>query len=512
MESVSKEISQQELSEAALPVIITSVVIVSVCSIVYELLISTLSSYLLGNSVLHFSLTIGLFMFFMGVGSYLSKYIHHNLVQAFVWVELLVGLLGGSAVLLLYLTFAVSEYFYPLAFVLIAAISICIGFELPIATRIVKQHGTLRESLAHILSFDYLGALAASILFPLVFLPYLGLMKTGFIIGALNVSVAILNTLVFRKSVAYAATITTGISALILLTAGFFYSVSIQGLIEDLVYEDPVILTKQTPYQKIVLTRFGENDLRMYLDGNLQFSTADEYRYHETLIHYPISALRSRKEVLILGAGDGMAVRELLKYDEIEQITLVDLDREVVKLATTFPLLKDANKNSLADSRVNVIADDAYSFMKEGEKRYDLIVADLPDPNNVSLGKLYSAEFYRKVKNRLNAGGIFVTQASSPFFAREAYWCVEKTLSSVFEYTRPFRVNVPSFGEWGFVMASDFRATPRISTLPKGLAFLNESVAAGLEVFPQDLSKVQNLEINKLDNQALVRYYEQSLF
>ena len=507
-----KEVADHEQVQGVPPIIIVSVVLVSICSIVYELLISTMSSYLLGNSVLHFSLTIGLFMFFMGVGSYFSKYIKSNLVQAFVWVELFVGILGGSAVLLMYFAYAMSEYFYLVAFMITAAISICIGFELPIAARIIKAYGSLRESLAHILSFDYFGALVASILFPLVLLPYLGLMKTGFLIGALNVVIALANAFAFRSIVSARKITALGITALAILGGGFYYSLMIQGFVDQFVYEDPVIYSRQTSVQKIVLTSYGEGDTRLYLDGNLQFSTADEYRYHEPLVHYPLSAIPRRENVLVLGGGDGMVVRELLRYPEIKKITLVDLDPAVVKLASSFPLLQKANKHSLQDPRVHVVFADAFSFIQKDRGSYDAIIADLPDPNSPSLGKLYTHEFYHQLQKRLNQGGIFVTQASSPFFARKAYWCIETTMQEVFAYTRPFTVNIPSFGEWGFVMAANFKAEPKINRLPGGLKFLNTEVAKTLGTFPDDMSRVAGLDVNRLDNQALVSYYESSLF
>jgi spermidine synthase len=471
-----------------------------------------MSSYLLGNSVLHFSLTIGLFMFFMGIGSYFSKYVQSNLIQAFVWVELLVGILGGLAVLLMYFAYAMSDYFYLVAFLITAAISICIGFELPIAARIIKAYGSLRESLAHILSFDYLGALAASILFPLVLLPYLGLMKTGFLIGAVNVAVALANAFAFRSIVPYRRVLVLGIGAFVILGGGFYYSLKIQSFVDQFVYEDPVIFSKQTSFQKIVLTSYGDNDTRLYLDGNLQFSTADEYRYHEPLVHYPLSAIPRRESILVLGGGDGIVVRELLRYPEVKKITLVDLDPTVIELASSFPLLQMVNQHSLKDSRVRIVYADAFSFVQEDTATYDAIIADLPDPNNPSLGKLYTREFYHRIQKRLNQGGVFSTQASSPFFARKAFWCIEQTVKEVFGYTKPFTVHVPSFGEWGFVMAANFNAQPNVDRLPKGLRFLNSEVAKTLGTFPDDMSRVVDLDVNRLDNQALVSYYEESLF
>lgn len=450
-------------------------------------------------------------MFFMGVGSFLSKYIEKDLIRAFIWVELFVGLLGGVSVLFLYLAFSLTDYFYLIAFVITALISICIGLELPIAARIMRAHGSLRESLAHILSFDYLGALFASILFPLVLLPYLGVMKTAFLVGALNICVALLNGIVFRNLVSSFAVYLAGGLSLAILSSGFAYSVGLQGLIDSFVYEDPVILSQQSPYQKIVLTHYGEEDTRLYLDGNLQFSAADEYRYHESLVHPAMLSVPRKSHILVLGGGDGLVIRELLRYDEVESVTLVDLDPEVVKLARKHPLLKALNKGAFDNSRVRIIHEDAYQFIERDTSQYDVIIADLPDPNSPSLGKLYSFEFYRLLSRRMDASGVFVTQASSPFFAREAFWCVEETLAAVFRYTRPYTVNVPSFGQWGFIIASGFRVEPKWTKLPAQLRFLTPVTALQLDIFPPDMDK-QAVEINRLDSQALVSYYERSLF
>jgi spermidine synthase len=179
--------------------LLASIFIVASCSIFYELLISTVTTYLLGSSVLHFSLTIGFFMSFMGMGSYLSKYVKEDLLFYFIKIEIGLGLAGGLSCFLLYCFFAFTESFYLLTLLLIATIGILVGLELPLLTRIIKNFNNLREALAKVLAFDYLGALVASLLFPLVLLPFLGTMHTAFLIGLINLSVAFVSIVLFRK-------------------------------------------------------------------------------------------------------------------------------------------------------------------------------------------------------------------------------------------------------------------------------------------------------------------------
>jgi spermidine synthase len=490
-------------------VLASAILITSLCAIVYELLISSLSAYLLGSSVLHFSLTIGLFMSFMGVGSYLSKFISVNLLDRFVLIENCIGLLGGLSAFLLYLSFSTTEYYYIAAFLLIAAISTCVGLEIPLVTRLLRESTNLKDALANILAVDYIGALAASILFPLVLLPYLGMMRTAFLVGVLNVSVAGFLAIEFkaklpryRQHLAF-----SGIAALLLL-GGCLYSFRIVGFLEQYIYQDQVVYAEQSTYQRIILTKFRD-DIRLFLDGNIQFSSMDEYRYHEALVHIPLSLARNREEVLLLGAGDGLAVREVLKYPDVQRVTVVDLDPAMTELGKENPMLRALNQNSLHDKRVQIINKDAYQFLDNSELLYSVIISDLPDPNNLALGKLYSREFYEIVKRRLAADGIFATQASSPYFAREPFWCVHATLQSVFDEVRPLQVYVPSFGPWGFQIASRQKLGLENIDITVPTRWLSARLLSSLLVFDNDTSEIPT-EINRLDNQILLSYYEKS--
>jgi len=435
------------------PTLLFSVLIIATCGILYELLLSSISSYFQGNSILQFSLTIGIFMFFMGIGSYLSKFVHKNLFEFFVNIEIGLGLLGGISAISLYLAYAYSGYYYLYNFLFISILGTLIGIEIPIVVRIINQYSTLKETMARVLSFDYVGALVASIVFPIILLPKLGIFKTALFIGILNLFVAFANALLFKNILEkYLAKVLISITLIIFFLFAFIYSDKYTHPLEQKVFQDQIIFKKTTPYQDLVITRWN-NDIRLFINGSIQFSSTDEYRYHESLVHIPMSLAHEHENILVLGGGDGLAVRELLKYKDIKNIDLVDLDPEMTHLGKTNSLFTKLNKNSLNNRKVHIFNQDAFNFIKASSKVYSVVIIDLPDPNNTGLGKLYSYEFYEMLKTRMSKTAIMVTQSTSPYFARDAYWCIYHTIESVFNKAASYTVNVPTFGQWGFVMA-----------------------------------------------------------
>ena len=482
--------------------------LVSACALVYELLISALSSYFLGASVLHFSLTIGFFLFFMGVGSFASRLINHRLLEWYVVVEILIGLIGGLSGVVLYMAYSITEYYYLVAIVLIAMISGLAGLEIPILTRLLERTKGLKHSLADVLSFDYMGALIASLLFPLILVPYLGLQRTAFAMGLINALVAFSLVWEFRRKVAARRALFAAAGVVVaILVVGFAASFRITSFFEQYLYQDEIVQAEQTAYQRIVLTQSGK-DLRLFLNGSLQFSSIDEYRYHEALVHIPATRAGHLDNVLLLGGGDGLAARELLKYPEIRKITLVDLDPKMTELGLKHAFLRDLNKNAMHDNRVQIVNQDAFKFLEQAEVYFNLVIIDLPDPSLLELGKLYSVEFYRLVARHLAADGIMVTQASSPYFARKVFWSTHATVAEVFNHVSPYHTYVPSFGLWGFVMASPHNLSVR-RELPTGLRFLDTSSVEHLATFPPDVAPLP-VEANRLQNQVIVRYYEES--
>ena len=483
-----------------------TVLLIAACGLIYELIAGTLASYLLGDSVLQFSTIIGCYLFAMGIGSAISRYIDRGLAYRFVWIELLLGVIGGFSSALLFLAFAYTQGFQLLMYALVVVIGVLVGLEIPLLMRIIRGRYHFRDVIAHVLTFDYLGALGASLLFPILLVPYLGLVRSAMLFGILNVAVALWSTFLFANQLARAQVL-RGLCFVVLcgLGLGLAEAKKITIAAEDNIYADEIILARDTRYQHIVLTRF-KDDIRLFLNSHLQFSSRDEYRYHEALIHPGLSAVPVPRHVLVLGGGDGLAVREILKYPQVETITLVDLDPEMTRLFSTHPMLTALNQKSFLSPKVHTINADAFPWVDSNTDSFDFIVIDFPDPTNYSLGKLYTTAFYKAVARHLSAQGLMVVQSTSPMFARDSYWCIAKTIHDAGLQTYPYHVYVPSFGEWGFVIAGNRSYSPP-ATLPPGLRFVDAQGLPSLFQFPPDMAPMQ-VPSNHLNDQVLVRLYD----
>jgi spermidine synthase len=492
-------------------ILILSVFVVASCGLAYELIAGALSSYLLGDSILQFSTIIGCYLFAMGVGAHFSKYVKDDDVLArFIDIELAVGLIGGLSAALLFMTFSwMSAPFRTLLYVLVFMIGALVGMEVPLVMRALNARQTeFNELVSRVLTFDYLGALAVSLLFPLVLAPYLGLVRTGFLFGMLNVGVAIWTLYAFRAELAHATgRVLRAASVLFALVLGFGLSDKMVEWGEHGLFGDEVIYATTTPYQRLVITRW-KDDLRLYINGNLQFSSRDEYRYHEALVHPALGALPWAKSVLVLGGGDGLALREILRYPNIRQVTLVDLDPAMTKAFATRPELVKLNHGSFQDPRVKVINADAAIWLQQGDAMFDAAIVDFPDPSSFALGKLYSVPFYGMLRKHVAANGLVVVQSTSPFFAPHAYWTIDATLRDVGLKTWPYHAYVPSFGEWGFILASPQQqyTPPQKYALP--MRYLNAETTREMFAFPPDMQR-QAMAPNRLNTQSLVREFEQ---
>jgi len=485
-----------------------SIFIIAACSLVYELLISSLSTYLLGSSVVHYSVTIGLFLFFMGIGAWLAQSVRQALVPAFVAIEIAIGAIGGISALLLYAAYVWTEFYYPAMLIVTGLIGILVGIELPLLTRILESHSGLRRGISQVLTFDYLGALAASLLFPFILLPYLGHIITASIIGLINLLVAVTVAWTFRSHLDHyrLGIVIAACCSFAMLALGALWANPAAVVFEKALYEDPVIHVEQSRIQKLVMTRRGD-DLRLYLDGNLQFSSLDEYRYHEVLVHLPAAFTRQLNRVLVIGGGDGLAVREVLKYPSVSSVTLVDLDPAVTQLASTQTQLRQLNAAALDDERVTVINEDAWQWLARQGDLFELVVVDLPDPESEDVAKLYSVAFYERLARRLSAGGVMITQATSPWFSRRAFWSIGATLSAVFDDVRPATVYVPSFGLWGFFVAANHALDRPLREPTEGGYFGAKALQAVLEL-PQDLQPLP-VRVNRSQSLPILEYYRQ---
>lgn len=496
-------------SRKAIIILAACVGAVATCGIVYQLIIGTVSTYLMGNSTLQFSITISLSMFAYGLGSFLSTRIKNNLLDWFVTTEILLGLVGGLSSFILFELYVNTRAFEVGRAVVILATGLLIGLEIPILIRIFEDYRkNLRMTVGQLMGFDYLGALVGGISFPLLLLPTMGLLGSAFVIGVGNSLIALATIFVFRHHLR-SPKLLLALGSVITLNLMIFaaFTNPIERQIEKELYEDQIVRFNQTPYQRIVITKHA-NDIRMYLDGSLQFSSADEYRYHESLVHPAATRLKRLKNVLILGGGDGLALRELLKYPAIENIDLVDLDPGVVTLAKRDENLRKLNKNAFEISPVNVIADDAFIWVKnKSDKRefrshYDLIIADLPDPHDASLAKLYSVAFYKNLMKLLKDQGLLVAQIGSPFFGRSTFWTSVTTLETAGWETRPYHINVPSFGEWGFALCGKSEIPePRIEHNGR---FHETRIEASFFNFPPDLSRPPGIVANTMIRPVIV--------
>jgi spermidine synthase len=488
-------------------VLLFSVFIIATCGLVYELIAGSLASYLLGDSITQFSTVIGCYLFSMGIGSFLSKYIRRNLIGIFIQVELLIGLVGGFSAAILFLSFEYVASFRTLLYAMVSITGTLVGLEIPLMMRILKSHFEFSDLVSKVFTFDYIGALFASLLFPLLLVPHLGLVRTAFLFGILNVLTGIWTLYLFEKEIPWLKTLKLAMFiGLLSLLAGFVYSDRILGFAETASYPDKVIYSKYSKYQRIVLTK-ANDDFRLFLNGNLQFSSRDEYRYHEALVHFGLAGISNPKRVLVLGGGDGLAVREILKYKTVEEIVLVDLDPEITNLFSKHEALTDLNGKSLSSSKLKIYNEDAFLWLKTNETKFDFVVVDFPDPSNYSVGKLYTNSFYRLLKKAISEEGVGVIQSTSPYVAKKTFWCVDNTLKSVGFQTVPYHVYVPAFGDWGYILIYNSKFTIP-NEFPSGLKYINGEIAKTLPVFPNDMV-VSSKEVNKLNNQVLVRLFEE---
>ena len=487
--------------------LLLSVFIVASCGLAYELIAGALSSYLLGDSVMQFSTVIGTYLFAMGIGSWLSRFIERNLIARFVQIELMVGVLGGfSAAGLFFLFVWFSAPFKLALYLVVMALGVLVGLEIPLIMRILKRDLSFKDVVSQVLTFDYLGALAVSILFPLLLVPHLGLVRSGLLFGLLNVLVALWALWLFREQLHGAVGLKAqAFASLTALALGFAGAGQFTSFAEAHLYADEIVHAESSPYQRIVLTRW-KDDLRLFLNNNLQFSSRDEYRYHEALVHPGLATLPGAKRVLVLGGGDGLAVREILKYPQIESVTLVDLDPAMTRLFSTAPPLRKLNEEALQSPKLRIVNADALQWLEGSDELFDFVVVDFPDPSNFTIGKLYSAAFYRLLDKHLTAGALAVIQSTSPLYARQSFWCVVTTLESVGFTATPYHALVPSFGEWGFVLAGK-RAYRPPAKYEAPTRFLTPETTPALFEFPKDMARV-DAEVNRLNNQVLVRYFE----
>ena len=473
---------------------------VSACGLVYELALITLGAYLVGNTAKQASIVLAIMVFAMGLGALAAKPLRRWPALSFAAVELALALLGGFSVLLLYAAFAWTDL-YSLPLVLVAAaIGLLIGAEIPLLMELLQR---IREqaagaAVADLNAADYLGGLLGGLAFPFVLLPFFGQIQGALLVGAVNaVAGVLLVWILFKDDLSkIAKQLLTLVAALtaVLLLAAFVYTDRFETAARQALYAAPIVYSEDSQYQQIVMTEaaspFGDQDLRLYLNGDLQFSSVDEYRYHEALVHPAMDG--PHENVLVLGGGDGLAVREILRYPDVASVTLVDLDGAVTDLARGFDDLVALNEGAMNDPKVEVVNADAFTWLREQTGTWDTIIVDMPDPDATETAKLYSVEFYALATDHLNATGRMVVQSGSPYFAPKTFWTIASTLEAAGYEPSPYWVSVPSFGDWGFLLAQAGGAAPGLGldTSVGPFRSLTPELIEAAQVFPPDRARM----------------------
>jgi len=491
-------------------ILLVAACVVAACGLVYELVAGAVSSYLLGDAVTQYSLVVGTYLCAMGIGSWLARFVRHEVLSTLVLVELLLALFGGLSGLF---TFAVGAWlmpwFIPLFYGQLLVIGALVGVEIPLLVRLIRtEERDTSHTVSDVLALDYMGALLGSLAFPLLVLPLLGMSKSSLVFGLLNLLVAALLVPMLEKPRWTSVVLTAAI-----LLGALFGSGRIVRHVEDAMYQDTVVYTEQTPYQRIVLTRWRD-DLRLYIDGHIQFSSIDEARYHEALVVPAMSAVPHPARVLVLGGGDGLAVRRILRHPAVTTVDVVDLDPAITGLARSWPGLAALNGGALDDPRVSVHHTDAMAFVEDSDQTWDVVLIDLPDPHSPTLAKLYTTAFYSSVARRLSRGGVLATQASSPFYAREAYWSIVGTIEATSPdhpggalVAWPYHHHVPSFGEWGFVLASRRTLEPDQLTPTLPTEVFDAPTLRAMFLWDKDLAMRPDVGVNTLDDPVVATYY-----
>ncbi|KDO94711.1 polyamine aminopropyltransferase [Mycobacterium avium] len=493
--------------------LLAAVAACAACGIIYELALLTLSASLDGGGIVATSLIVAGYIAALGVGALLAKPLLAHAALGFITVEALLGVVGGLSAAALYVVFAFLDGSVGSTWVLAVSTALIgglVGAEVPLLMTLLQRGRTAGpadagRTLANLNAADYLGALLGGLVWPFLLLPQLGMIRGAAATGMINLAAAAVVAIFLLRQVVSARQLALALcalaAALTLLAGLLLRSADVETTSRQRLYADPIIAYRHTPYQEIVVTRRGD-DTRLYLDGGLQFSTRDEYRYTESLV-YPALGNGARS-VLVLGGGDGLAARELLRQPGISRIVQVELDPAVIEIART--TLRTANGGSLDNPRVRVLTGDAMAWLRgPNPDRFDAVIVDLPDPDTPVLGRLYSTEFYALAARALAPGGLLVVQAGSPFSTPTAYWRTVSTIRAAGYAVTPYHVHVPTFGDWGFVLAQrgDTPPAPKVPPDAPPLRFLDQRVLQAAVVFSGDVGP-RPLEPSTLDNPRIV--------
>lgn len=475
--------------------------VIAGAGVAYELGLMLLGTVTVGSTERANAVVLGAAMFGMGVGATTGGRLARRPVVAFVGVESLLAVLGAAAAPFLYWTWASLDAFWGPLLAVAFVLGACIGAEMPLLAALNDRLAEQKAAtvVAAFTAADYFGALIGAVAFAFVIRPWMGLVSGTIVVAVVNVAMAAAVALIVpsRRALPVVATIAAAAVALIVVAASA-ERVTDNG--RQRLYRDPIVARRESAIQEIIVTQRvhpgGVVDTRLFLDGDLQLSSVDSHRYHESLAH-PVVSLTSARRVLVLGGGDCVAVREVLRHPSVEHVTVVELDPEVVAVAGEVPELRALNEGACEDPRVAVVHGDAFTWVRAhgrapAAERFDAVIADFPDPDTLALGRLYSVELYGLLRSVLTPDGALVVQCGSPFFAPEAYWTCAATLEEAGWAVTPYHVDVPSFGDWGFHLArpgsSGDEPVPVVDPRLE-VRFLTGDVLRAAQVFPPDVAR-----------------------
>ncbi|MEU6535736.1 polyamine aminopropyltransferase [Streptomyces sp. NPDC047000] len=455
--------------------VLLGVFVCAACGLVYELELVALASYLIGDSVTQASVVLSVMVFAMGVGSLAAKRLRRLAAAGFGCVEAGLALVGGCSAMVLYAAFAWTADWGGLwadgprlllvAFSLV--IGLLIGAEVPLLMELIQRirRQDAGGAVADLFAADYVGALVGGLAFPFLLLPFLGQLTGALLTGTVNVTAGAALVLgLFRRDLSRRGRwllLVADVTVLAVLASAAVLVDDFERAARRAVYGAGVRVAVQTGGREVVLTGgTGGRPLDLFLDGRLRVAGHDERRYHEALVHPAMHGRHAR--VLVLGGGDGLAAREVLRHRGVRRVDIVEPGTDVVRLARHDPALARLNRHAYADPRVHVTTADVFSRLRAlPAASYDVVVADLPDPGVSSGAKLYSEEFYGLVRRALAPGGRLVVSAGPVDSRPRVFWTVEATVRAAGLRTAPYRVGGRTSGaaagaprDWGFVLAS----------------------------------------------------------
>jgi len=536
------------------------VAVLAGCGLVYEYLLSHYAGRVLGAMETAIYGVIGIMIVSMGVGSFLARAIKSPFT-GFAWLEALIALLGSSAVLIIAGVFALSNLFPQMLantfglppdllpsgglirgfgwvaesspYVMGAVLGILIGMEIPLAARVrEKLYGEhLEHNTGSIYGVDYIGAGVGAGLWVL-FMLSIDISRAAALTASANIAVGLAFFLLFRRRIRWGALLVTSH----LLVAGLVAALGIYGAdwdaaMEDLLYRDKVVYRVDTKYQHLTITERVVDPMQppvlsFYINGRMQFASNDEHIYHSMLVYPALAASARQANVLVVGGGDGLALRDILRWNPT-RVVVLDLDEDLVDFFS-HPVerdgrlinqrLLDLNRYSFQDPRVQVRFGDAFLSVDEllrSEEHFDAIIVDLPDPGHPDLNKLYSARFYAKLKSLLSGDGAMSVQSTSPYHAKRAFLSIGKTVKHAgFRHVEQYHHNVPSFGEWGWTIAVKHGSSPRarlaaLDRLPVDDGWMTKGVMLASFEFGQDyFDGLEGIRINRLGSMVAYQYHQ----